>query len=257
MEKLCGVEVVFTKDEQPITPEYDGYVGEMTSGQAVITVTVFRGHTFVGIDVDGKKNVVPKKDLSKIEGLKVFQAKIPIKTGGKGGVNHTEYPNNNLRLLEIGLIGRIGLWEISLISQEGYFFLTTQKVYDDTQYCDGDKIFCAPFVKWPQMLSFLAEKMMVQNLQPISEYKSTPQSTNRGLAPNTGHILWFNLAQGFGAITTPKGMARVHWSQIIKEGRLAFLETGDLVLFKYLKKPNQTKKRETAFPREAYVVSPI
>lgn len=257
MDKLQGVVIELVKDGQVLEVEPDGYVGELTNGQAVITATVLRGYPFIGIDVDGKKNISPKKDWSEKEGKKVFQTKVPIKTGEKGGVNHTEYPNNNLRLLEVHHNGQVALWEISLISQEGYFFLTTQKVYCDQCYRkDGDKIFCAPFVKWPQILAFLDGKMAVQNLPLMSDYKNTPQASN-GLVPNTSRVLWFNLAQGFGAITTSEGMARIHWSQILREERLAFLETGDLVSYKYLMKPNQTKSRKTAFPREAYVVSPL
>lgn len=255
MDKLQGVVIELEKDGQVLEVEPDGYVGELTNGQAVITATVLRGYPFIGIDVDGKKNISPKKDWSEKEGEKVFQTKIPIKTGEKGGVNHTEYPNNNLRLLEVHHNGQVALWEISLISQEGYFFLTTQTTYDAKCCRDGDKIFCAPFVKWPQMLSLLGEKMAGQNLPPANDYKSAPSLSSNGLATNTGRVAWFNWAQGFGCMLTPEGMARVHWSQILREGRLAFLETGDLVSYKYLMKPNQTKTRRTAFPREAYVVS--
>lgn len=264
MDKLKGVEIELTKDGEVIPAEPDGYVGELTSGTAVIAATVLRGFPFIGIKVDGKKNVVKKKDWSEAEGIKVFQAVIPIKTAEKGGMNHTEYPDNNLRLLEIHPNGHVALWEISLVSQEGYFFLTTQKVYCDQCYRDGDRIFCAPFVKWPQLTGPMPEDgfnritltnlLKIENLPLVCDYKST-QTARNGLRPNTGRVLWFNLAQGYGAMNTPKGMARVHWTQIMKEGRLAFFETGDLVSYKYLTKPNQTKARKTTFPREAYVVS--
>lgn len=264
MDKLRGVMVELTKDGQVLEVEPDGYVGELTNGQAVITATVLRGHPFIGIDVDGAKNVTPKKNWSRIEGLKVFQAQIPIKTGKKGGVNHTEYPDNNLRLLEVRRNGQVALWEISLISQEGYFFLTTQKVYCDQCYRKGDRIFCAPFTKWPQLVGpppnnkrrgiTLTELIPLDSLKSVSEYRKIQAYIN--LPPNTGSVLWFNLSQGYGLIITPDGkQARVHWRQIIREGRLAFFETGDLVSYKYLMKPNQTKARKTTFPREAYVVT--
>lgn len=256
MEKIADVSLGLTFQGERIEIQENGYVGRLTPGQASIEVVTLHDHLH-GFTVDGRKNILPKRNLSHCEGERHYEIKIQIKAG-LNGVYYTEYPQNNLRLLEIGPDGALHIWEIALISQDGDFFLTTQKTYETYCYREGGKLICPRFAEWPQLVDFI-KKIVGDGVKKIPAHE-TPDKENSGapdLAPNTGYVLWFNHAQGIGAIQTPDGTARVHWRQIARRNRLAFLASGEIVRYASLDRPTHTKARPTSFKKEVLGVTPL
>lgn len=240
--------------------EKDGFIGFLNVGEQMIIEAFILLPEFLNIfafEVDGKKNVILKKDWGPLSNPPLkerrYQTKIQIKKSLEG-TPHTEYPSNNLRIIRLDDNGQTWIWEIALVSQNGSFFLTVQKTYE-FQCCRQGKILIAPMFdsRWPQLVSFLRQLPIidVNELPDFSEYTPPAAQKKKNLEPKTGRVLWFNFAQGIGAIETPEGNARVHWSQIEPRPRLAFLETGELVSYKKLIEPVQTKTRNTSFPRDA------
>ncbi len=264
MDRINGVSITVSMDGNVLEVQDDGYLGKLVPGQALIEVYVLPGCNIYGFTVDGKKNVVPKKDWALLarppkEG-KHYKARVQIKTSLEG-VYHTEYSDNNLRLLELNSDGNVRIWEIALISQGGDFFVTIQQTYTVCCYSDGQKVVCPRFdEKWPSIVKLLGKLLgdKVKGLAPVKEYQPEPEPTVDDLAPNTARVLWFNLARGgIGAITTPEGEARVYWKQVTKRNRLAFLVPGEVVRYESLGTPFQTRARPTAFKKQAVGVKPL
>ena len=258
MERIADVSLGLTFQGKRIEIQENGYVGKLTPGQALIEVLTLHNHLH-GFTVDGRKNILPKRNLGLSDEGRHYEIKIKIQIKtGLNGVYHTEYPQNNLRLLKIDPDGTLHIWEIALISQDGDFFLTIQKTYETHYYREGGKLICPRFAEWPQLVDFIM-KIAGDGAKEIPTHKTSDKGNACApdLAPNTGYVLWFNHAQGVGAIQTPEGPARVHWRQIAKRNRLAFLASGEIVRYASLERPTHTKARPTSFKKEVLGVAPL
>lgn len=259
MEKVTRrVDVKMFLNGGIITPETDGYVGQLSDrDEVIIEVSVDAGRDYIyGINVDGRKNICFKKDYSFSTDKHIFKSTIKIKVG-LGGIFHTEYPHNNLRIIRVYKNGKVEMWEVALISRSGNFFLTTQKTYEVRCYKKDGEITCPTFSKWPQMMDLLCVCLNISNLPPIEEYQEETLIDVKKLAKDTGIVQWWNNAQGVGMIMTSNGPARVHWKNIFPSNgsRLTYLTPGSTVKYKALVRPQQIKARSTAFRLEAVGVS--
>lgn len=269
MDKIDGVVFsVAPKGQAVILPmEANGYIGEVMS-ECVLSLRALvapeKKDRVFGLNVDGRKNVVLKKNLNPDhDGPAIYQAGIQVKYNGE--VFHTEYPNNHLRLLTLGEAGNVQIWEIAIISQNGQFFVTRQKTWDTWCYHDDDRLACPLFEGlkgWPQMVAVLgnlfAEKL--GELPPISEKKKEDPNRNdaKVFAENHGFVIWFNLAQMLGVIKTTEGPARAHWTNIVRNnGGPAHLKQGELVSYDWLRPPVMTKGRETSMKFDAIGIRPL
>jgi|SRR3989344_3091948 len=257
MERNPIVSTTLTIDGNNMVIEQDGYVGKLTSGSARLEITV-PAHC-AAFHVDGKKNVFPKKNISLTESECVFSLKIPIDVDLKG-TYCTRYRSNNLRLLEIADTLLLRVWEVALVSRQGDFFVTCEHAYEFSCYRDKHGDVSCPYFEgkphmWPQFVDMLGETLceIADALPDESEFKDTADS-NEVFAPSTGRVLWWSPAQGFGAIKTREGVARVHWSQIITSSRLARLQQNATVEFAGM--IELATGNGTSFGFEAYGVRP-
>jgi len=239
-----------------------GRVGWLEAGVSVqLIIWVPADSAIWAIGVDGKKDIVLRRDKSNDPGLRIYPTRIAIKESEVSGVAHTEYPNNHVRLLHYVGNGNVEHWEIALVSQNGYFWVTVQKTYDIKVGCDGeDHFLCPDFAdKWPQLVGILGELLAGFDLPEEVTPMPKPMLPVSGLKTNEGLVFWWNCAQQMGAITTRQGPARVHWSQItISNGDLAKLVDGAKVRFRDLVRPKQTEfGRKTSFKWEAVDVRPL
>ena len=258
MKTIRGIDIYFWYEGKMREMASDGCVGRLRIGQALLGISIDSNFSFSPFSVDGKKNVVLRKQKdapSFCEG-KWYEQNINIKLGQFGGVAHTEYNDNNIRLLEIrGDV--VGVYEIALVSIEGNFFVTQQCVYSTRCYRNAEEIWSPKFENWPQMLTLLKGLFNGANLPDVSEYK-TPEEKTESFASNIGRVLWWNCTQGFGAIQTSEGVARVHYSNVHRPGeRLPYLKAGELVTFARLINPSQTQHRATTFKKEAKGIRPF
>ncbi|MBI2039127.1 MAG: cold shock domain-containing protein [Candidatus Niyogibacteria bacterium] len=243
----------------------DGYVGHLQEREALIRVEVI-SPDIIGVEVDGQKNVRAKKNWGDAT-LTIYRRRVPLIISNDGWL-YARHPANKLQLLEVTEQGRLVLWETALISQQGEFFLTTQKAREMLCGWDGEVLMCAALENsWPQMYDFVVDFLngkddLLDRLPDIQEYfdavnkESEPPCT--GIVPhNTGYVLWYHLAKGLGAILTADGEARVHWTQISPRGRFAYLEKGEMVSFQGLRTPDTGGSRSTAFQYEAVGVTAL
>jgi cold shock CspA family protein len=270
-ERIDGITISLRQNEERKPVDADGYVGILTTGTALIEVHIEPNVRICGLNIDGRKNVVLKKNLAPLtkppsEG-KFYQTKTQVVMDIEG-IRCTKYPDNYMGLLELTEEGQLKFWEIALVSQLGYFFLTVQQIYRTDCYHDGERIVCPFFEgkphKWPQLVQLSVQLLteMQNKLKPISEYRSEPEPAVYDLDPNKGRVLWWNRAQGLGAIVTSEGEARVHWKGIKQtrlRSRLAFLTAGEIVQYQSLR-PTPIppfKERRTSFKWEAVDVEPL
>jgi hypothetical protein len=180
---------------------------------------------------------------------------------------HTEYPNNSIRILQFGEKGKVTIWEISIVSQAGNFFLAVSS-FDVRVYTaqGGRALHIQGFSKpWREMSDFIMAVARAEydpaTLLPLSCYTEAQKENSKGLAPHTGRVLWWSMAQGFGSIVINNHhgesvMARVHWQNldqqlVRKDSRLAHLVAGEIVSYTALNEPENTKGRGTTFQVEA------
>lgn len=258
MNTLKGVIVTLAKAGKdggagtPITIEDDGYAGELEIGRYYLDSRIFFG-SYSGFKADKDKNVFPKSNLAKDGKTKLYRAVVKVRN--KGEKNFTKYLDNNLRLLKING-NHVILWEIALVSQEGQFFVTIQKVYDDYLFNDDDKVYCRTFEKWKQIMEYIDSKVIINQLPPISELPPPAAAVikSNGLLPNTGRVLWYNKAQQLGLIITPDGNRKIKGWQITRQGsRLDYYESGEKVSYMGITSPMNVE-RPTSFDKEAYGV---
>lgn len=241
----------------------DGCLGYLAPPRATLKVSVSADQQIWGVSVDGSKNVVLKKDLAlearePVAG-KIYSAKIQIKranpyldSGAARGICHTEYPDNNLRLLELdGARGTVH--EVALVSQDGVFFLTRQKTWRFDLFREDGRVVCPYFCEeahpWPQMgrlIHSIFPADQIDRLAPADQYVPAEQSKEH-LQEYQGKVLWYNLAQGIGAVETTQGSARVHWTQAPPRPRFHYLVPGETIVFQRLRELKETKLRRTKY----------
>src|SRR3989344_8897156 len=94
----------------------------------------------VGFHVDGKKNIARVRHDK--DGDLVTRVAVKRSSREGGDVLHTEYPDNNIRLLEIRSEGEIALYEAAIVSQAGRFFLVCQRTAVARVFNDGGTVVC-------------------------------------------------------------------------------------------------------------------
>lgn len=270
--KKNGIEVEVWFEEERLIPEEDGYLGEELrfKREMVKKVAYFELKCFVEkrenlmpkcISVDGNKNVVLMKDRSKDSSVALFSIKILVKRDDYG-ILTTEYPLNNLRVLIFGKEGKFEVWEIAVIAQDGLFFLTEQITYEAQCFLnEAGEIVCPRLEKWPQLIELLKSLVKEEEILSVSEYSSSPIPKAEGLPPKQAKVVWWNFAQGLGAIVIDKKgtQARVHWRDLVidQKGKLRALSPDQVVSYQKLVLPRQSKGRTTGFLMEAIGVTPI
>ena len=182
----------------------------------------------------------------------VFSLKVPIKDSGRS--LYTYYPFNNLRVLQVNPGGNVEMWEIALVTQRGQLFLTTQKPYSFFCYNNEGKIVC-PEINWPQLEEALNRIISPEDVLPVKDYFPLDREIEEDFAPREGRVIWYNFAQQLGAIKTRRGVARVHWSEVMRP-EFRYLAANELVLFRSLTRPRQFY-RPTSFKLEARKVRPL
>ena len=219
-------------------PETDGYIRYLASAiQVNITIKIDFGIRVFGFSVDGNKNITPAKNYSKV--CKVYRKKVPVRKNEKGEPR-TLYCENHINLLEIGTGGYFAVHEGAIFFQNGLGFLTIQRVYEGFAFRQDDSVYlsCPEFdEKWPQLFKFMTGRGTVaqyRSFPEISEYTPEPEISTNTLDENVGIVKWFNLAQGFGAISTNKGDAFVHYKDIDSDDRLICLNPGQEILYEDL-----------------------
>lgn len=263
--KGVGIYLMINR-ERVVIHDGNGYVGELNEADTVVIGAMTKREAIVGLAVDGQKNCELRKNLAAelkydLDELRVWRQKVEIKFGEKTGVWHSQYPANHIRLLEFNPDNqwRCRMWEITLLSQGGKFFIAVQDTYGwFGVYRDGSgKIVLPRFPKWPQLNTLVSDLLLeqVDDLPSISEYQA-PNSTKTPLpGEDTGKVLWWNAAQGFGAVYVGKasknGVARVHWNEVpVRKNGMVYLEEGETIRFQTTVDPRQTNSRETTFVSE-------
>lgn len=282
MERIPGVTVRLLVDGEERNVEKDGYCGHFRphsekNGQTVVLeVRVKPGSHGYGIAVDGNKGVQVRRDWlpheSSDENGRLFRQRVEIKLDQQS-IPHTEFATNNIRLLKLYNTGNVEIWTICLISQEGEFFLVIQRDYHVKCYYNlqGVGFFCPYFTtpphEWLQLVDVLkklfTEDVGVGNFVFDKKYQPEFVPPAYDLPEDQGIVLWWSASNGFGAVQTKTGTARVHWRQVPKRSRRRFLIPGEMVRFAALRTPIQkrppatsaAKYRATRFQKEAVGIS--
>lgn len=219
---------------------HDGYVGQLAEGITTLAVEVPK--IFEAFDIDGQKNLIPKKDWHRESRRRSqrYQSRFRIEPDLRGTLC-TKFPNN-FRLIHIDNKLVVRMWEVALISQNGKFFVTSTKLYEVGCFRHMGAFSCPYFEEpphiWPQFVSILRERIDVDDL-PSRELYYLRQERDRSSIPDgQGEVLFWSPASGCGAIITRDGKAKVHWRQVTRDASsLQYLKQGELVTYTSLDAP--------------------
>jgi len=230
-----------------------GFLGRLPHpGRVRIELELEELYPIYAFVVDAQKNPThlhEDKDMS--ERRHVFKGMSINKD--EAGVSYVGYPANHLRLGEI-TESLIRIWELSIVSQYGEFFFTSQRTFHvKVERKLGGKLFLQQnrLKTWPQMMEFL-EKILGEPLFPIGE----DSETKKDVPVET--VIWWNIAQGVGAIQSTKGAARAHWSQVaVKSRKFRYLIEGERVQCEVTPVILKEGVRPTMFKWEAKNITPL
>lgn len=165
------------------------------------------------------------------------------------------------------LTGKVTVWKIAVISQDGLFFVTAQKAYEVQAYKGkGDAIVFPRFATHGGLSEILAGKLVTselgQDLPPKGEFvQEGAILLPAAYGPREGIVdRWYD-ARNMGAIITARGPARVHWRDVPMRPRRRFLVPGEIVSFTSLGKPPDNpatehhSMRRSRFKLQAYGIT--
>ncbi len=286
--KIPGVTLEVFKQNRQLVPESDGYVGQLYSGQATILAVIDQdADVTVGIFRQGNDHyqklwnwlVDPAQipaptvqaqqqkrqeflgDRNFVDGSSVYGVKIPLRVWNHNGhpVNTVHYPENMLALAQYKrdagqLTGRVHVWEVALVSQNGEFFLTVHRHYNipACRSVSTGRI-CFPRLQKHRLL----ERILVDNapsdipLVPAEDIVPVERAQVQNLGRYEGIVENWYAPRNMGCIVTAQGSARVHWSNVPPRPRLRFLKEGERVKFAELRVPPENPKTEWRKVRKA------
>ena len=240
---LLEVKIVAGKQSWEFEPPFPGEFCRLgnigSNGLESIELKTTLDSDLVPIHVDGAKNVSRiriKKGVSSI--------RMGLRREERNTTAFSIYPENHLRLLSLSE-ERIAMWEAAIVSQRGTFFLTFQETVNIAlKEGIGGILYgmASQLQKWPQMKAFL-ENLLGKQLLILAE--ENPRKIREW------RVIWYNLAQGMGAIQTPKGAARVHWSKVDPRKSFQYLIQGESVQCRIVPVVQRKGIRPTSFKLEA------
>lgn len=286
--KIPGVELEVYKQNRRLTPEDDGYVGQLYSGFAVVLAVIDPKQApnikTIGLFRDGQDHYILQKDWlnnprteAQQQAHKTYLAgrtfapdtrvhgiKMPLRVWNYNGhpFNTVHYPENMLVLAQYHTgcpspndPGYILVWKVAMVSQNGEFFLTVQEAYD-LMICQRGQ-----GKLWIQRLQGhrQLEQLILANTPENFQFCTTHEDPlpNGGdikdldLGHNEGVVDRWYAARNMGCILTTHGPARVHWSEAPARPRLRFLKAGERVKFTKLEKPPKNPETEWRKVRKA------
>lgn len=207
----------------------------------------------------GHGQLTPKKDQSEKAGVRVFSKHVQIRrTSDRINPPFTRYPENHFRVLEVKG-NQLRHFEVALVAQNGKFFMVKQLTRQGELFRDHEVVFPA-LLGWEEFTEFLTRLVKDRALKSTDKAPLPPAPlAPNGLSNFQGRVLWWNLAQQFGAVQLRNGTAaRLHRSHLNRPGsKLAYASQGELVEFEKISLPNQTTERQTEFRQELYAATVI
>ena len=187
--------------------------------------------------------------------VSIFRRGVPVIFSDKHECYTTIGGNNSLHVVSIDSTGRIEVWQVAVVSQEGQFFGKRLKLFADHAVWDAqNESVDIPGVEWPQLKLWLLDQF--KNWEQ-GEDGILPEEAPVVEEPLTGGVKWYNLALGLGVVMTPGGdVARVHWTQApLREEGLRYLLAGETIVIGEVVNAQQVQKihsdRQTGFQWEA------
>jgi len=279
---IPGVTLEVYKQHRQLTPEPDGYVGQLYSGFAVILAVIDpTADPTIGLFRDGQDHYILQKDWLNnprteaqrqahtryftdrrfAPGTKVYGIKMPLRVDEDQAVNTVHYPENMFVLAQYYCSNYsnpvspdyVLVWKVALVSQNGEFFLTIQEAYDVMICQSGDSKPHIPRLHGHRQLEQLILANMPEGFRlctghadPLPEGPPVDQ-----LGHDEGIVEGWYAARNMGCIITAKGAARVHWSEVPPRPRRRFLVIGERVRFASLRTPPPNPRTEWRKVRKA------
>jgi hypothetical protein len=268
INELPGVTVSLWLAGQEVTVDSEGCVqAKLQEGDQLILRVTHRRTDVHGFQVDGSKNVYLARNHG-TEEYRDYRRVLLIKRSQKDTrVLHTEYPENNVRLVEITANGtRFATYEACLISQPARgrntltnrFYLCFQRVYEAGLYEDDGFLSCPRFqeqneerLNWHSLMDAIEDLIEIGKLPARSEYQPENDSVDLiGLPENGAVVKWYNVANGFGCVQLADGrVASIHWTQAPSrgEGHRRYVVSGERLLVGAVEPHRGTKNRASTF----------
>lgn len=212
--------------------------------------------------VDGRKNLTKAKLRTENDfgGAMQphFRKRVQVKKADSEkwqGAYHTEAIEDTLRYAYMTTDGILHSGDISIVSQNGEFFLSVQEIYSMQVYKRSGELIFPEFEarKRFQFCKFFNEHLSIPagiSLPHIASYRPEREFDLRKLKENQLLINYFSVAQRLGEgvklnkNTGKKMFVRIYFAEIETNG-IARVDKGDIVTFRSLVPLMKTSKRES------------
>lgn len=240
---------------EPIAVGEKGYLDKLRPGKYELGLSVDKGRRFYSFRSNEKHNAI------KIDALPPagnderwrFSIDVEVHSGDNGRIGFTKAPGNQIRAIRFSNNGVMYLYEISIVGQDGDFWLVVQNTWCIRAYENPDGSVALPALsKWETLMKLLSsERELLGKLPPVAEYNAEEETETAispaGLKEMEAVVEFFSPAQGYGVVALHNGQkANIHWSDCPqRENGMRYVLKGENVSYGWLAEPQKQGQRES------------
>jgi hypothetical protein len=220
---------------------------ELKGGNAIIELNVASSNVraFVALpdqQVDGK---TVKCHCSPIEPVRhdgnsdVYVREVPLQYFKPKDWYYTKPPGNNVRVVEVGEDGRVCLWEITVVFQNGVPFFVAQRTWKVQAYQHEGQVLLPELSNWNTLTTFMGTFVDITTLPPVTE-RTWQKEVIPDLPEGVVLVKHFAISTGTGGGICKGGAeVKLYFGEIDRRShhRLAFLLTGEVIEYQTKKSP--------------------
>lgn len=256
----------------------DGFLGDLGAGRISMELwfddRVGPQGSVVACTIDNKRHHIPlvnrrpEMNVAPEGEYPVYRRAVSITTSD-AGIAYTMFPANLARILRVvPAAGRLSveIYEVSIISQKGAFFVCFQQTNEVPVFLANDGSLMFPSLEDGPMKDFIQKFVggflggNPTKIPSISEYVGSSRMDGSDLSDGEARVIWFNQAQGYGLVVTRRDgkaiEARIHWSALperwIQDGRPGrkVVYRGEIISYDEISAPRMGVATGYATPRQ-------
>lgn len=210
---------------------------------------------------DGKKDIARKSDEMPEDAEKAnYTSRVHIFSSGDMNME-TRHPQNAVRILYPGPLGEWTMEQVSIVCQDGKFYLVVNHLYSSHAYRTSEGIVQDPaFSRWTGLQKLLKGVFAFKLLTDIAEYVPAVEELP-DIREGEGVVKYYNPAQCWGSVFVRENgrvvEARIYWNQIKRSGPFAYLKKGEKVVYSTIAPARAPAMGETKFKYEIFEVIPL
>ncbi len=156
--------------------------------------------------------------------------------------------DGSARFLVYDAKGHLCEYEVGVFSQHGRHYAVMLRNWSSLLHYDLQGNPAIDNIVWPQLVEYITTKLDLWPTE-VCEFPKAEITRDERLKDGEGKVLWFKITNGTGAIETPYGPAKVHYSDIAGNRKEpAYLQPGQIVRANFLPIEQSNRAIKSGFP---------